>query len=352
MSATPVLSTDSQRPGTAAPGLASRGLGTMRQELRLRVSGQYPLHQVLSRVGQTVAAIVVVYTLVFVVVSALPGNPIENRVSNPDNGYSPAIAAQLEAYYGLDRHPLVQYLDRAGAALRADLGLSLADAKPVTQKIAEAALPTLSLAVLALVIAAVGAVGGALLALYSPLKFLRAVGNQTPSVINALPVYLVALVLIHIFSFQLGWFPLVGSNSLAAVVLPAIVLGVTISPSVSQVLLSSLKAAQDQQFTVVARAKGLKRVQILLHHLIPATATVNVTALGLLVAALLTGAVVTETVFSRPGLGKLMNDAVLGQDLPVIQGLILLVASIYLVINLLVDLLYPMLDPQTGRTKA
>lgn len=322
---------------------AGRRTTTVRRPAGSRAS---TLAYVAQRIGQALLTMLLVYVFVFFVVTALPGDPISNRINDPDAGYTPAVVDALKAWYGLDQPLWERFLRGLGGLVTGDLGLSLRDAKPVSLKLEEAFLPTLQLAGAALVVTVVVAVAGALLTIYGRWKPLRTIGATAPSIVNALPVYLVALIIVHIFSFQLRWFPLVGTTGPTSLVLPALVLGITISPSVAQVLVTSLQETEREPFVTVARSRGTRESRVFFRHLIPATATTNLTVLGLIVSALLGGAVVTETVFSRPGLGKTLNEAVLQHDLPVLQALVLIVAATYLTINLIVDLLYPVLDPR------
>ncbi len=301
---------------------------------------------VAQRIAQALLTMLLVYVFVFFVVTALPGDPISNRINDPDSGYTPAVVAALQAWYGLDRPLWEQFLRGLAGFFTGELGLSLQDARPVADKLQDAVVPTLQLAGASLVVTVVVALAGALLTIYGPWKPLRTLGATAPSIVNALPVYLVALIMVHIFSFQLKWFPLVGATGLSSLVLPALVLGITISPTVAQVLVTSLQETSRESFITVVRSRGTQESRVFFSHLIPATATTNLTVLGLIVSALLGGAVVTETVFSRPGLGNMLNQAVLEQDLPVLQSLVLIGAAIYLGVNLVVDLLYPVLDPR------
>jgi peptide/nickel transport system permease protein len=167
-----------------------------------------------------------------------------------------------------------------------------------------------------------------------------------PSLAVSLPTFWVGLMLVQLFAFQLRLLPSVGANGVESVVLPAITLGLPTGALVAQVLAKSLSQALDEPYIVTARAKGVGRVAIHFRHALRNATIPALTVLGYVVGNLLAGSVVVETVFNRPGLGRLTVQAVGVQDIPLVQGIVVFAATVFVLANLLVDLLYPVLDPR------
>lgn len=335
MTSAPPTETAPTAPGATArrPGGRRRGLGP---------------RWVLRRLGHAVLVFFLVYTLVFLVLNVLPGDPISNRLNDPDAGYRPEVIDTLRSYYGLDRPVLERFGDGLAGLLHGDLGRSLVDGQAVTDKLGDAVGGTLVLGAVGFVVAILLATVVAAVALYAPVRSLRSLARSTPSFVYSLPVYLVALVFIQVFSFRLGWVPLGGKTGAGAVLLPAAVLGLTISPPLVQVFVRSLTDAQREPHVAVARARGLSEPVVFLRHLLPSAALPSLTVLGVTIGYLMSGAVITETVFGRYGLGSLTERAVREHDQPVLLGIVMMTAAAFLLANLIVDLLYPILDPRIG----
>jgi peptide/nickel transport system permease protein len=179
--------------------------------------------------------------------------------------------------------------------------------------------------------------------------WLRRLIQSIPSVLVSLPSFWVGLILIQVFSFQLGWIPMINPAPLQAIVLPVITLAIPISAPLAQIFLRSLEQAQDRPFVQVVQAKGGTRWWLLSRHTAKNALLPTLTMAGLIFADILAGSVVVETVFGRPGIGRLMSDAVASQDLPVIQAVVIIAAALFVAVNLIVDLLYPVLDPRLRR---
>nr|BFE61085.1 ABC transporter permease [Dactylosporangium thailandense] len=304
------------------------------------------MKQLLRRAGVLALVLFLVYTLVFVVLVVLPGDPISNRLSDPDAGYTPQTVDLLKQYYGVDKPAALRYAEGLLRALHGDLGHSLADGQPVTGKLADAFAPTLELGGIALLVVLVLTALVGLGALYGRIPALRVAFMSVPSLVYSLPVYLVAVVFIQAFSFQLGWVPLNGEGGFAATLLPACVLGITISPPLIQVFVRSLITADRLPHITVARARGIPELRILTRHLLPGAALPSLTVLGITIGYLMSGAVVTETVFTRYGLGALTQKAVQQHDQPVLLGIVVVNAAVFMLANLLVDVVYPRFDPR------
>ena len=300
------------------------------------------------RVAMAAGVLLAAYTISFVILFLLPGDPVETMASGGLDG-TPLSAAELDALrsrYGLDRPFIVQYLDQLWNALHGDFGVSIQDGRPVTSSIAQALPSTLQIAGAGLLLALVLGGGLAVLATFTRIGWLRQLLLSAPSLAVSVPVFWVGLVLLQVFSFRLGWLPSVGAKGPASVILPAITLALPTGALIAQVLAKSLSQALDEPYVVTARAKGVGRWAIHFKHVLRNAALPALTVLGYTVGGLLAGAVVVETVFTRPGIGRLTVGAVSVQDIPLVQGIVVFAAAVFVIVNLLVDLIYPALDPR------
>lgn len=300
----------------------------------------------LRRVGLAVLVIWAAYTLSFLLLSALPGDAVNNRIRNPDAQISPESAAMLLAYYGLDRPLWQQYLHGIGDALRGDLGFSLSTGKPVTELIGDALPSTAQLTALGLVVGVLLTATIALLTTYAPWSRVRRLAGTAPVLLASVPTFVVGIVLLQLLSFKLGLIPAVDNGTFVALIAPAVTLGLIIAAPLSQVLAASIRGTRLQPYIHVMRAKGAGERYIFGRNVLRNSSLPVLTLLGLAVGELIAGSVITETVFARPGIGQLTVGAVNTQDLPVVQGVVLLSAAAYVVVNLLVDLAYPFIDPR------
>ncbi|MCR4407829.1 MAG: ABC transporter permease [Anaerolineae bacterium] len=285
-----------------------------------------------------------VATLVFLAIRLVPGDPAE--VILAQSGGSSASLAQLRTQLGLDGPLYVQYVRFLSDALRGDLGRSIFTNRPVIQTISEQLPHTVQLALAAMVIAIVlGGVLGSIAALKSGswidtlCMILAVIGVSTP-------VFWSALLLILLFTTTLHWLPATGQGDLRHLIMPALVLGLASSGTIARLVRSSLLEVLNQEYIVVARSKGLSESRVVLRHALRNALIPTVTVIGLQFGFLLGGAVVTETVFSRQGMGRLIVDAILWKDFPLIQGIVLLSAALYTLVNLVVDVSYAFLDPR------
>ncbi|MCW0212215.1 MAG: ABC transporter permease [Pseudonocardia sp.] len=321
--------------GPPAASASSRGLPPL---------ARYLLRRVALAIGVLWAA----FTVSFIVLYLLPGDPVATMAGGGLDGepLDPAQLDALRARYGLDQPLIVQYGERLWAALHGDFGASIQTGQDVRGAILDALPPTvqISLAGLAFAIVVGGAV--ALVATYTRAAWLRQVLMALPSLAVSLPVFWVGLMLVQIFSFGLGLLPSVGARGPEALILPAVTLGLPTGALVAQVLAKSLDQTLEEPYVVTARAKGVGRVAIHLRHALRNAALPALTVLGYVVGNLLAGSVVVETVFTRPGLGRLTVSAVGVQDIPVVQGIVVFAAAVFVAVNLLVDLVYPVLDPR------
>lgn len=307
----------------------------------------------LGRVGQAAVVLLAAFTLSFVLLHALPGDALLVKLENPELGLSAAEVASLRQAYGADVPLLQQYLAAIGSFATGDLGYSVQYGTPVATLLVEALPGTLALAVTGFVLAVVLAVGIAALSALAPFAWLRGALRSAPSLFAAVPVFWLAIVLVQVFSFRLGLVPVIGASPAQALVLPVLALAVPISAPLAQVLVRSIDEVRLAPFVAVAAAKGASEWWLLTRTVARNALLPTLTIAGVLLGELIGGAVVTETVFGRAGVGRLTEQAVASQDVPVLQGVVVLAALTFVVVNLVVDLLYPVLDPRTrSRTGA
>jgi len=292
--------------------------------------------------------------LVFLVLHLVPGNPAQ-VIAGPDA--PPATVKQIEHELGLDRPLPEQYWNYLNRVLHGDLGRSLRSKRPVTSDIRDALPNTLVLAALAAVVTPLLAI---------PLGMLAATRQGTPadtavtffSTIGiTMPVFAVGLLLIFFFGIRLGWLPISGigdtlwsPDGLKHAILPAITLSLGSIAVVTRLSRSALLEVLNQDYIRTARAKGLREGSVILRHGFKNALLPVITVYGLQIGGLLSGAVVTETVFAWPGIGRLALSAIQGRDFPVVQGVLLVVAAVFVLVNLLVDLLYALVDPRIHYT--
>ncbi|MGW7201986.1 ABC transporter permease [Streptomyces sp. NPDC054837] len=303
---------------------------------------------VIKRVAQAVGVLWAAYTVSFLVLDFLPGDPVTAMAgAGMDSGdVDPARLAALRHEYGFDKPVLAQYADYLGRAVRGDFGDAVSTGRPVTATLADALPQTLQLTGAALLLAVLLGGGLAVVATYTSRRWLRQLLLSLPPLGVSVPTFWVGLLLVEAFSFRLRWFPAFGNDGLRGLVLPALTLAIPTGAQVAQVLAKSLLTALDQAYVETARAKGAGRWRVHLRHALRNASLPALTVVGLLVGQLIAGSVVVETVFSRDGLGRVTAAAVTSQDIPLVQGVVVFGALIFVATNLLVDLVYPLLDPR------
>lgn len=306
------------------------------------------LRYLASRLVQGLLVLWIAFTLSFFLLYWLPGDPVITMLGAGGElqSFDPAEVARLRAEFHLDQPLIVQYLFALGDLLRFDLGTSIQAGTPVTEAIASALPSTLALAALALGIALIVGTVIAVAATLTRRPWLRDTLAALPGLGVALPTFWVGLMLLQIFSFRLPLFPAVGTGTPAAIVLPAVTLAIPLSAIIAQVLFRSLQNAWVQPFVTTFRASGYTRLRLLLRQALPVALLPALTMGGVLFGQALAGSVVVENVFSRQGLGRLAQTAVTGQDIPLVQGIVLFAAAVFVLVNLVTDLSYPLLDPR------
>jgi peptide/nickel transport system permease protein len=297
--------------------------------------------------GRALASVPVLFGVTLAVFSMLflvPGDPVKMMlaefVTNPDQ------VAQMRAQLHLDEPILQQYGRFVANALRGDLGISMRSRRPVVQEIRENLGSTAQLAAGSMLVAVVLGVGLGLVAAVLRNTWVD-VGSMLVALLGvSMPSFWLGLLLILLFSLQLGWFPATGGGGLAHLVMPMVTLGLIPAAIIARLTRSSMLEVLGQDYIRTARAKGLAGWAVVIRHGLKNAFIPVVTVFGLQFGNLLAGTVIVETVFSRPGLGRLIVGGVLNKDFPLVQGAILFVATAYVVINLLVDLAYALFDPR------
>ena len=306
------------------------------------------IRYLLSRLAQAILVLWAAFTLSFVILYALPGDPVA-IMTGAGTGQSTVDPAQVEALrhqLGLDKPVPLQYWDRLVAALHGDLGQSVTNGQTVFSVIGQNLPSTLLLTSLALVVAVILGGGLAMLATYTRLSALRQVLLSLPSFGVSVPTFWIGLLLVQLFSFRVHLFPAFGNGGPVSLVLPVITLAVPCSAIIAQLLARSMDTALAEPYIETARAKGAGRVRIHLRHALRNAIGPSLTMLALIFGELITNAVVVETVFSRQDLGSVTAAAAQAENIPIVQGVVLVSATIYAVVNLVVDVIYPLIDPR------
>ncbi|GAA3564546.1 ABC transporter permease [Amycolatopsis ultiminotia] len=303
---------------------------------------------VIRRLAQAVGVLWAAYTVSFLVLDFLPGDPVSAMAGGGSDStpIDPAQIARLRHEYGFDKPVFLQYLDYLGKALRGDFGDSISTGRSVTSTLAAALPQTLELAGAALLLAVLFGGGLAVVATYTNRRWLRQGLLSLPPLGVSVPTFWIGLMLVELFSFRAGWFPAFGNDGLGGLVLPAVALAIPTGAIVAQVLAKSLLTTLDEAYVETAKAKGAGRVRIHLRHALRNASLPALTVVGLLAGQLMANSVVIETVFSRDGLGRVTAGAVTVQDIPLVQGVVVFGSLIFVVVNLIVDLVYPLLDPR------
>ncbi len=297
----------------------------------------------LRRLAQTVPIALLVATLVFSLIHLIPGDPVEMMLGEG------AQRSQVEALrhdLGLDRPLATQYLSFLTGLVRADLGMSLHFREPVIEILVRHYPATLELTMASMVVALLVSIPLGVLAASHRNRFLDHVSRVVALVGVSIPNFWLGPMLILLFAIQLDWFPVSGRTGWLSLVLPAVTLGTALSGILTRMVRSSVAEELEKPYMMAALARGLRRGSVLRIHALKNASIPVVTIIGLQFGALLTGAIITETIFSWPGLGRLVIQAIRLRDYPLVQGSILAIALTYLVINLITDVVYAMLDPR------
>ena len=301
------------------------------------------LRYLLRRLLLTIPVLLGVATLVFALIHLVPGDPARSMLGE---GATEEEISRLQEALGLNRPLPVQYAAFLAGVARGDLGRSFRYGTPVTHEIRDKLVRTIQLALAAMAVAILFAI---------PLGIVAAVFQGTAIDHAAMTLALIGIsmpnfwlgpLLAILFAVHLGWLPVAGTGTLAHLVLPAVTLGAALSAILARMTRASLLEELRELYVLAARARGLSRTRAVLHHAFRNSLIPVVTIIGLQFGAVLTGTIITETIFAWPGVGRLLIQAINFRDYPLVQGCILFISVTYVLMNLLTDLTYGLLDPR------
>lgn len=310
------------------------------------------LRYALIRIASVVPVLLGVSLAVFLMLHVLPADPVQVMLVQTSSGQVPSaqateeLAARLRVQLGLDRPLYEQFLSFVWNALNGSLGVSYRSAQPVAEMIGSQYGYTVTLALSGLVLAIVLGLGLGIAAGLAPGSFIDRGAMLVATVGIATPGFWLGLMMIFLFAVVLQWLPVLGTGSAAALLMPAFTLALPGAAIIARLTRTNLATMMREDFVVTARAKGLPERMVLLKHGLPNVLLPVLTIVGLQFGNLMTGTVIVETVFSRPGIGRMGVNAILQSDYPVVQAFALVIAATYVLANLAVDLLYTVLDPR------
>ena len=301
------------------------------------------LKKVLKRILISIPVLIGVVLIIFIMLRIVPGDPAVTMMGEHVN---PAIIEKLSREMGLDQPMHIQFIKYVGNALKGDFGTSYRLNRNVTKIILDAFPNTVKLSVCAAIVAWVIGITAGIVAAIRQNRFLDRLFMGCALMGVSMPVFMTALVLQYVFAFKLKWFPVSGFDSLRAMVLPAIVLGWNSAGSIARMTRSNLVEIMQNDFIRTARAKGLREYGVIIGHALKNAMLPVVTMMALQISSMLSGAVLTESVFGVPGIGRLAVNAIETRDMPLLQGTVIFTTVLIILGNLIADLLYNVLDPR------
>jgi len=301
------------------------------------------MHLILIRILSAFAVMLGVSMIVFFFIHFIPGDPVEVIL-----GETARLADReaLREALGLNQPIMTQWLNYMSGLLQGDLGTSLYSRQPVTELILQRLPASIELGFAAMLIGILLAVPLGIWAAMHKGKFWDMATSSFMLLGIAIPNFIFGPMLILIFSLWLGWLPVSGRSGLLSLVLPAITLGTVMAAILARMLRSSLLEVMSEDYIRSARARGLSPLRVMFRHALRNAMLPMITLLGLQLGGLLAGAVITETVFDWPGIGRLTVEAIQRRDYPLLQGCILFISGIYVVVNMLTDIVYQQIDPR------
>jgi ABC-type dipeptide/oligopeptide/nickel transport system permease component len=300
----------------------------------------------LGRLAGTVPVLFGVTLLVFAMTWVTPGDPVIALLGESAQGISQEARDDLRRELGLDRPWPAQYLTYVGGLVRGDFGTSIRSRRPVLREVADRLPATAELALAALAIAvAVGVTLGVLAAVYQR-TWIDAVAIAVALVGVSVPVFWSGFLLMLVFALELNWLPASGRGTWQHLVLPAVTVGVSSAAFIARITRGAVLETLAQDYVRTAHAKGLAARRVIVRHALRNALLPIVTVVGLQLGGLLGGAVLTETVFAWPGVGRMLVDAIVARDLPLVQGAVLVVSVLFILVNLAVDLSYAAINPK------
>ena len=289
-----------------------------------------------------------VLLLTFLLVHLIPGDPVEVMLGESATS---ADRTQLRADLGLNQSLPVQFAKYLGKLSKGDFGRSIHTKTPISQLLAERIPNTAKLAFLALIIAITIGLPLGVIAALNANNWLDKIATTFSLTLSAMPNFWLGPLMMMVFALWLGWLPVSGMESTTSIVLPALTLGFGLAAILTRMTRASLLEVLHEDFVRTARAKGLTETSVIVRHALRAALLPIITVLGLQLGSLLAGAVITETVFSWDGIGRLLVESIEKRDYPVTQACVLVVALSYVVINLVTDLIYTQVDPRVRFTQ-
>lgn len=307
---------------------------------------------ILRKLGISLITLFIATVVVFVGVQALPGDPAQAMTAEVND---PEVAEAIRARYGLDRPLPVQYFMWLGNALQGDLGISIQSGLSVSAVLGDRIMVTLQLAALSLAIAMAIGIPLGIIAAIRKNTIIDHLASTTSLIGLSIPNFWLGMLLILAFGIQLGWLPASGyvpfaespTENLARMLMPALALGTGLAAVIMRQMRSAMLDSMEADYVRTARAKGLSEWVVVGVHALRNSLTTVITVIGLQLGMLISGVVITETIFVIPGLGKYTLDSLYSRDYVGLQGVVLLTATSYIVVNLLVDLAYAVLNPRT-----
>ncbi|HEV8674426.1 MAG TPA: ABC transporter permease [Methylomirabilota bacterium] len=300
----------------------------------------------LRRLLLTIPVLLGVLFVVMLTLDLIPGDPVALMLGD---AATKETIARFRDHLGLDKPLVLRYVHYLGQLVRGDLGRSIQQNRPVVDELADAWPATIELAVAALLVAAVVGIGAGIVSAVWPNSVFDALARLGSLFGLSMPVFWTGLVLIVVFALWLPWLPVGGTGSLAHLVLPAVTLALPSIAMISRMTRSSVLEVLHEDYVRTARAKGVGETWVVVKHALRNATIPILTLVGLQAGQLLGGAVLTETVFAWPGLGRLMVKAIFARDYVLLQGAVLFFALAFVVVNLIVDLSYGALDPRISR---
>lgn len=302
------------------------------------------LHILLRSLFDLVLVVWLAATVAFLALRLIPGDPLDVLLSGVQDA-TPEMRAEIAAHYGLDRPAIVQYFGYLWGVVQGDLGTSYHRGSPVTQVLFSELGPTVELTVAAMLVAVIAAVALALATSgQRPGVRLAAQGFEVVAV--SVPSFWLGIVLMTVFSFGLKWVPAFSGDSPAGLILPVVTLAVPLVGVITQLLRERVEHQLHEPFVTTVRARGVSEARLRSQHLLRHASVPVLTLSSIIFGSLLTGTVVIETLFARPGIGRVIVLALQDRDVPVVLGFVVFAAVVFIVINTVVDLLLPLIDPR------
>lgn len=300
-------------------------------------------HYILNRIISAIIVIFGISILSFFLIHLIPGDPVKIMLGL---NASPEQVAKLTHHLGLDKPLLVQYLQYINNVFHGDFGTSLKTGRPVLTEILDRFPETIKLAATGMVFAVIIGIALGILAAKYKDTIIDTFCTGLATLGVSIPSFWLGILLILVFSVKLSWFPIADGTGFRSLILPAITLGVVMSTMISRLTRNGMVEVLSNDFIRTARSKGLEERHILFRHAFRNVLIPIITVIGLQIAALLGGTVIIEQVFNWPGLGTLSIGAIMSRDFPMIQGTVLFMGAVYVSVNILVDIVYSLIDPR------